>query len=98
MTEEVDFNYGIPTEPMELEEWLSRQPPELRETARLFPLNQPIYYRERTFYCVGYTPEGELVCIAHEPKSLTLDQFRHQVEQHAFLFYPKAILDIVTRH
>ena len=95
--DDIEFDYGVPIDPVAFQEWLSQQPAEVQEAARLFPLAKTIHIRDITYWVVGYTPEGALVCIKNDPSTLTPEAFQRLV-QTCDLLDPHAIVEIATKH
>jgi hypothetical protein len=95
--DDIEFDYGVPADPALFAKWLEAQPAEVQEAARLFPLAKTIHIRDITYWVVGYTPEGALVCIKRDPALLDPETFQRLVEA-CDLLDPKAIVDIATKH
>jgi hypothetical protein len=93
----MQFDPDIPDEPQALERWLAHQPPEVQDAAALFPVRQPISIGFVTYWVVGYTPEGALVCIKCDPGTLTRSQF-HDLMTHPDLLDPGRLHQLVTKH
>lgn len=94
----IEFDYGVPDDPEQLKLWLALQTPEVQEAAKSWPIGQPFSIRDQLFWVVGYTPEGDLVCIKRDPATLTLSEFQRLVESGADVLDARALLDIVTRN
>jgi hypothetical protein len=94
----INYSFSIPGEVETFKEWIAKQPPEVQETARLFPIGEAFYIRDKTYWTVGYADDGAgIMCIMRDPKTLTEREFK-SLAGCADILDPKAIMEIVTRH